>query len=619
MGGSRKSPRGGRGPDSAWKIRSFLLLVLAIGTCALYSPIHTHDFINYDDFDYVLKNPHISTGLSWQTIRWSFTSLELANWHPLTWLSHALDVELFGMDAGYHHITSLALHTITALLLFLLLQWATKSVWRSFFVAAFFAWHPLNVQSVAWVAERKNVLSTLFYFAAIGAYAWYARQPNFRRLLWVLGIFILALASKPMAVSLPFVLLLLDYWPLQRVAGWAPPSSQFPVPQRTPGELILEKWPLFVFSAGSSAITVLAQRSGGAMRSLQSFPLRTRLANAVYSYAVYIGKTLWPTRLAVYYPHPGTSLPLWKPWLAAVLLGAISLAIWSQRRARPYLLSGWLWFLGTLVPVIGIVQVGDQALADRYAYLPLIGIFVIVVWGTADVAEALRLRPQWIGATAAVALGALLFASFQEIGYWKNSGTVWSRALDVTPGNLHIEKELANALALLGDTQGVMPHLLNIETLDPGDATVHANLGSCYAMRGETQEAIREFETAISLTNHGDLTSEDRQSRSSAQLNLGFVYTDSKDYAHALVNLKGAVESNPTMIDSAMENVGRSLASSPSEIGFLRLALLLQARGNGKDASSILQKAIQANPEYADSRMLLSYFDRTAAISKATN
>jgi len=590
-------------------------LFLIAGTLAIYSPVRNNGFINYDDFDYVVKNPHVTAGLTWHAVQWSFTSIELANWHPLTWLSHALDCQLFGLDAGDHHITSLVIHIFDVLLLFFLLQRVTGAVGRSFVVAALFAWHPFNVESVAWVAERKNVLSTFFFLLALGAYGWYALRPSFRRMLVVAAVFILALASKPMAVSLPFVLLLLDYWPLQRVAGWTNSSPRFPAPQRTAGQLLLEKWPLFALSVASSVVTVWAQRAGGAMRSLQSFSFGTRLGNALYSYAVYVGKTLWPGGFAVYYPHPTTALPFWKPVLAAVILCAISIAVWSRRFVRPYLLIGWLWFLGTLVPVIGIVQVGDQAMANRYAYLPLMGLFVMAVWGAGDFFDAVRLDSRPRVALALVALGTFAFLSFRETSYWQDSGTIWTRALQVIPGNLHIEKQLANAFALQGNSEEAMPHLINIAALDPGDAATHANLGSCYAMRGQTNDAIREFEAAIKLTDHGNLIPEDRVSRSSAQLNLGFVYASANDYAKALANLLGANQTNPAMIDSTMETVGRGLAYSPSEIGFIRLALLLRVKGNENDASSILEKAIQANPGYAGCRALLSFFGAEVSAS----
>jgi len=593
-------------------------VLLAVGTLALYSPVRGHDFIDYDDQDYVVKNPHVTSGLTWETIRWSITSTEAANWHPITWLSHALDCQLFELDAGDHHLMSAVIHTLAALLLFLLLQRITGASGRSFFVAALFAWHPFNVGSVAWIAERKNLVSTLFFFLTLGLYGWYALQPRMSRLAAVAGVFALALASKPMVVTLPFVLLLLDYWPLQRVAIWTKPSPRLPIPQQSVRQLLLEKWPLFALSVASSVVTVWAQRSGGAMRSWQSFPFGARLENAIYSYAVYVWKTFFPFGFAVYYPHPGTSLAVWKWALAAVVLLAVSLAVWWQRQAHPYLIVGWLWFLGTMVPVIGIVQVGDQAMADRYAYLPLIGLFVMAAWSATDFFDHFHLSMMTRWAVAFLALALLSFLSFQEMGYWENSVTIWSRALQVMPGNVHIEEQLANALAQRGDAEAAMPHLLNIEKLDPEDAPTHANLGSCYAMRGEMQDAIREFEIVITLTNHADLSPPDRLSRSSAQLNLGFAYAESKEFAMALKSLQGADQTNPAFIDSTMEAVGRNLAASPSDLGFLRLGLLLRAKGNEQDASSILERAIAKNPDYVNSRELLDFLRGALTATKQT-
>jgi protein O-mannosyl-transferase len=615
MRGSRKVRSKKHTKDGASKRVILLAVLLGACTLALYSPIRHHDFINYDDFDYVVKNPHITAGLNWQTVVWSLTSTEQANWHPLTWISHALDCQLFGLNAGDHHLASLALHVVNVVLLFLFLQQVTAALWPSFMTAALFAWHPFNVQSVAWVAERKNLLSTLFFLLALIAYIWYARGPRPRRLLVVTVLFVLALGSKPMAVSLPFVLMLLDYWPMRRMEGSIKPLPQFPAPQQSIRRLLQEKWLLFSLSAASCAITLVAQRSGGAMRSLVSFPLSSRLTNAAYSYSVYLWKTLWPSGFSVYYPHSGASLPFWRVSIALLVLCTISAMAWIQRSDRPYFLVGWLWFLGTLIPVIGIVQVGDQAMADRYAYLPLIGLFIAVAWGTTELFDRLQLGTAQRAAPAIVALLGISFLSFRQIGYWENSSTIWAHALQVTPGNLHVEKELTNALALQGDSDEAMPHLLNIARLDPQDATVHANLGSCYLMRGQSEDAIREFETAIALTEHDHLSGEERQARSSAQLNLGFVYAEKKNYAKALASLQGADQSNPAMIDSAMENVGRNLAANSSEAGFLRLALLLRAKGNEKDASSILEKAIQADPDFTDSRQLLSYLSSSSTLS----
>jgi hypothetical protein len=585
-----------------------LSLLLVVGTFFLYGAVRTHDFINYDDKDYIIDNPHVTAGLNWETVRWSLTANDQANWHPLTWLSHAMDCQFFGLDAGYHHLDNLILHALNVLLLFLLLQHATGMVGRSFLVAAMFAWHPFNVQSVAWVAERKNLLSTLFYFLTIGAYGWYARKPQLQRLAAVIAVFVLALASKPMAVSLPFVLLLLDYWPLQRIAGWSSESPRLANPQQPLWRLLLEKIPLFVLAAASCVVTVWAQRSGGALRSLETFSLVTRVENALQSYGIYITRTFWPTGFSVFYPLIGLSISFWKPVAALLLLCAISVAVWKQRLTRPYLIVGWLWFIGTLVPVIGIVQVGDQAMADRYAYLPLIGLFGVVVWGAFDFFDQHRMRGERWG-IAALALAAISLLSLQQIGYWQNSTTLWSQALRITDGNLQVEKQLANALVMSRDTEHALPHLINIVRLDPKDTTAHVNLGACFAAQGRIQEATNEFGKVVQLTDHKDLGPDDRKFRTSAFLNLGFAYVRSRDYPNALLNLRGASDFDPPMVDKMITDFERSVATQPSEGSYLTLSLLLRARGKDAQATSILEDAVKGNSEYVNCKDLLDYLN----------
>jgi Tfp pilus assembly protein PilF len=585
-------------------------LLLIAGTIGLYSPVRHHAFLTYDDYQYITNNPSVAAGLSWQTARWALTSTEQANWHPITWLSHALDCQLFGLNSGAHHIVNVVIHALNVLLLFLLLLKATAAAGRSFVTAAIFAWHPFNVQSVAWVAERKNLLSTLFTLLAFAAYGWYARQPQFRRLALVAGIFVLALASKPMAVTLPFVLLLLDYWPLQRVAGWQDISPRLSIPQQSPRRLVLEKLPLLILSVASCVVTIWAQRTAGAVQSLQEFSFGVRLENSLYSYLIYVWKTFWLSGFAVFYPHPGPTLALWKSALAVLLLCAISVEVWRQRTHRSYLPVGWLWFLGTLVPVIGIVQVGDQAMADRYAYLPLIGIFVMVVWGAAEFLDFRRagLTLRWT--LTVVALGILSFETFQQLGYWENTQTVFSHALQVTGGDLQVEKKLGNALVLLGDPEEAMPHLLKAAKLEPEDGVIDANLGMCLLYRGRTQEAIQKFERAIKLTD-GDTSPEYQEFRSSALLDLGIAFTVSREYPKALASFQEAKKINPVGLDDSVQRIERSVTTTPSEADFLTLSLLLRAKGRSSEAASALESAIQANHGYVDARALLSYLNAT--------
>ena len=578
--------------------------LLVAGTLVLYSSVSTHDFINYDDEAYIVENQHVTAGLTWQTVRWSLTSIEHDNWHPLTWLSHALDCQLFGLDAGGHHITSVVIHTLNVLLLFMLLQQVTGAGGRSFMVAALFGWHPFNVQSVAWVAERKNVLSTLFFLLALGVYGWYVRHPGVKRMAAVAAMFALALASKPMAVTFPFVLLLLDYWPLHRVAGWTDVSPQFPIPQQSVSRLLLEKLFLFALSAASSGITLWAQKAGGAMQALQALSFRTRLENAMYSYVVYIGKMFWPFGFAVYYPHPGTSLSFWKPILAVVLLCGISIGVWKWRVPRPYLLVGWLWFLGALFPVIGIVQVGNQAMADRYAYLPLIGLFVTVIWSAADWFDLYRMStvPRW--GSGFIMLGILSFLTAQQLRYWENGTTIWAQSLQVAGENLVTEQGMASALVAAGDTAQAIPYLVKMAKLAPSSIATHLNLGACYLDQGRMQDATQEFDTVVKLTDQEALSLRDRGFRSSAFFNLGSVYMLSKDYPRALASFQQADEVDPSRVDRSIES---SLDSASSEDVYLERGLLLLARHRHSEAKSILEEASRVNPGYANIRVLLQY------------
>src|SRR5580692_92672 len=412
------------------KRNPMVCLLLVVMTLALYNPVNRHPFVNYDDDRYVVNNPHVRQGLTADTIRWALTSTEQANWHPLTWISHALDYSLFQLNPVGHHFTSVLLHAVNVALLFLLLMWATGRFGPSLFVAALFAIHPINVESVAWIAERKNVLCTMFFFLSLWAYGWYSRKPGWKRYLAVTGLFAAGLASKPMVITLPFVLLLVDYWPLDRVrsekteAGTMRPTFSW-------SRLVSEKLPLLALSAASAVITMQAQQAGGAVRTTAEVSLGSRIATAVWAYGMYLWKMVWPARLAPMYPHPGDSLAAWQVLVAAAALLAITVSVW-RFRARRYLLVGWLWFLGTLVPVIGLVQVGEAAMADRYAYIPLIGIFMMLAWGLDDLAAAKRVPTVWRAIPVLCALTALGFATSRQLSYWNSEYDVWSHTVAVT-------------------------------------------------------------------------------------------------------------------------------------------------------------------------------------------
>jgi len=511
---------------------------IAIGlmflTLALYSPASHYPFINYDDPNYVTQNAHLRAGLSWTTLKWALTTTEQANWHPATWLSHALDYQLFGLNATGHHLTSMLLHALNAALLFLLLVRATGASGRSLLAAALFAIHPLNVESVAWVAERKNVLCVFFFLLGLAAYGRYARKPTIARYVLLTSLFTLSLASKPMAITLPCVLLLIDFWPLRRIQGWGSPSAAGS--QESFGTLVLEKVPLFALSAGSAVITLVAQHSGGAMPSSLEVPLLMRFTNAIQSYVIYLWKALWPTRLAPFYP--GSPPVTWQVLLAATFLLAVSLSVCRARRKCPWLLVGWLWYLGTLVPMIGIIQVGGQAMADRYAYIPLIGVFVMVIWGLAHLFEGARVDPRlpFLAALAVVILLSVL--TLRQLSNWRSSYDLWSHTLQVSTNNLVAEDNLGVELLALGRAEEALPHFQNAVRINPLDPLSHVNIGADDQGHGRLPEAIAEYTSVIRLTSDPKLLTV-------AYENLGAIYRQLGDFPKALESYQRVLQINP--------------------------------------------------------------------------
>ncbi len=580
--------------------------LLFLGTIALYLPGRSHEFINYDDDDYVLNNSHVNSGLHWGTIRWALTSNDQANWHPVTWLSHALDCEIFGLDPAGHHTTNILLHACNALLLFLVLRLASGATFRSFAVACLFAIHPFNVGTVAWIAERKSLLCMLFSLLAMLAYVTYIRRRQTRYLAAVIVLFALALASKPMAVTLPILLLLLDYWPLNRVAlsggselhRYYEPSPWW--------RLLFEKAPLFLLSLLSCAVTVWAQKAGGALRPLQAYPLTARINNAVFSCEVYIWKTVCPSNFSVYYPHLGTALTLWKVIVAGALLCGVSIVCWGLRRKSSYLLTGWCWFLVTLLPVIGIIQVGDQGMADRYAYLPIIGLFVVTVWGTTELFDRRRASATTRIAASGVILVGLSFITQRQLTYWQDSVTLWTHSLDVTSNNLQVEKQLANALVRQGEVQDALPHLVHIASLDPADITTEANLGSYYASQGDLVDAKQAFESVVRTTSGRNLGVYDQNVRASSLLNLGFAEVLSNNFQDALNDFREAAQCQPSLVDEVIANLRASSASASSPAIDIKLSLLLRARHQDTAASAALDDARRLDPDLSANKALRS-------------
>ncbi len=505
------------------------LLVLA--TLLLYGQATHHEFLLFDDSQYVTRNVHVSTGLNLGNVAWAFTTFHEANWHPLTWLSHMADCQLFGLNSRAHHLVNVALHALNVVLLFFLLQRATGAVWRSFFVAALFAVHPLNVETVAWVAQRKSLLCTLFSLLTIAAYGWYVRRPDWRKYLVVVAAFALALMSKPMAVSLPLVLLLLDYWPLERY-------EDLPF-RRKWVRLSLEKLPLLLLSAASSVVTTVAQRSRGAVAWESILPLSWRLQNAIVSYVAYIGKTVWPAKLAVFYPHPLHSLSWSDVIAAAVILVAITMAVLYFHRAR-YLAMGWFFFVLTLIPVIGIIQVGRQAMADRYAYIPCIGLFIILAWGLSDVAAAAAI-PRVVPAVAALCLIlAFAAATTRYLPYWQSGVKLLTHARMVAwrPDSV-IEEALAEALFATGRYDEAFPHSQEACVLRPDDANCHYHMAEIlFFVRHQLPDALEQYQLAARFTNAKDVELR-------CLINSGEILLDLGDYETAKMKLAAALEIDP--------------------------------------------------------------------------
>lgn len=594
-----------------------MCLLLALVTLATYAGVARNGFINFDDDRYVLTNSHVRAGVHWATIAWAFRSFDEANWHPLTWLSHALDCQLFQLNPAGHHNTSLLLHVANALLLFALLQRATKATGRSLCVASLFAVHPLNVESVAWVAERKSVLATLFFLLALGAYGWYARRPSVSRYLAVMATFALGLMAKPMVITLPFALLLADYWPLRRLKFASEAAvdvadqgtNRLPVePGASFWRLGAEKLPLLGLSAASAIVTMLAQKAGGAVVSTAAHPPLLRLENAVCSYASYLGKTVWPVGLAVLYPYPH-ALAAWKVIGSALVLLAITLGVLRYRERR-YLVAGWFWFLGTLVPMIGLVQVGNQALADRYAYLPLIGILVMAVWGAADRAKARRIGWKYPAIAGGAAVIALALVTRVQVAYWHDDLSLWSHTLGVTGDNFVAENNLGAILAWQGRDEEAVVHFRRASALEPGDPGSQINLGIYAHKHGDLTQAIARYERTLELAA-------DTRIRAAAYGNLGQAYYAKGDYAKARENYEAALKlNNPYPLplgliamksgdwNKAAEYFAQELTASPSDVGFLLLAAALKHGGREQESRQAYQQAQRVTSDMVQARQI---------------
>jgi Tfp pilus assembly protein PilF len=533
-------------------IRAELLICLFLGmaTLVVYWQVRSFAFVNYDDGEYVIENQYVKDGLNYKSICWAFSSYHAANWHPITWLSHMLDIELYGLNPGAHHQTNVIFHLLNTLLLFFVFRKMTGGLWQSGFVAALFALHPLHVESVAWVAERKDVLSTFFWMLTMFSYVRYAAHPGINRYLPVVGFFILGLMAKPMLVTLPFVLLLLDYWPLRRMQFNPSADDGYKSQKRSQGLLIFwEKIPLFSLAVASSVMTFLAQKSGGAVGSMELYPLTTRVVNALVAYVKYIGKMIWPANLAVFYPY-SESFPGWQIIGAGTLLGLITFAAIRSFRQRPWFVVGWLWFLGTLVPVIGLVQVGLQAMADRYTYIPLIGVFIIVAWGVPELLHRWRHKKKLLGLTAISVIIMLGITSWMQIGCWKNSQALFKHALDVTEKNYLAHNAFGNALKEQGKRDEAMRHYLSALEIKPDYAAPHYSMGHTLTEQGKLDDAINHFQKALQI----------KPDHAAVHDHLGYVFMMQGKIEQAIMHYSEALRIKPD--DAEIHNrLGLALVS----------------------------------------------------------
>jgi protein O-mannosyl-transferase len=579
-----------------WRILAFCL-GLTVATLSVYARLASHPFLNYDDPQYVSENPHIQAGLSVRTLNWALTAVYASNWHPLSWISHAIDYQLYGLEPGGHHISSLVIHVVNVVLLFWLLQRMTGAIGRSAFVAGLFALHPLNVESVAWIAERKSVLSTLFFLLTLIAYLMYVRQTNWKRYLVVILFFIMGLASKPMVISLPFILLLLDYWPLCRIQRSTPPSDVFPLAQASPMHLVQEKWPLFLLSVASALITLFAQRAGNSVEPLGYLPIGWRIENALCSYTAYLCKIFWPLKLAVFYPHPLNTWTLTQVGLSTLFLLVVSGAVWSQRAKCGYALAGWLWFVGTLVPVIGIVQVGAQGMADRYTYIPAIGIFVIVSWGGAEIVRRLRLDSWHASAIALLVIGAASAGTIRQLGYWKSPYDLWKHTLDITQNNYVADDGMGYVLLHQGRREALR-YYEAAASITPWDPISHNAIAGNLQDSGKLIEAIHEYNIALNAKPESKLLAH-------IYAELGFIYRELGDDAQAQQNSALSLRTDPEELPNMISQLSQRLAEHPAALGYFRLGSLLEAANRLPEAKAAYEKALEINSTFNSAQIAL--------------
>jgi protein O-mannosyl-transferase len=574
-----------------WHIPAAAVLLVII-TLSPFLNVTSASFVQMDDDIYVTENARIHSGITWENTKWAFSTTYFGFYYPLTWLSHMLDYQLYGPWAGGHHLTSLILHILNALLLFIVLIRMTSALWKSFFVAAFFAIHPLHVESVAWISERKDVLSTFFWLLCILFYVFYAEKPSVKRYIPVFIAFLLGLLAKPMILTLPFTLLLLDYWPLKRMQFGKSVSagkSRFKIAALP--RLLWEKMPLFLLLPIFTYLTFYAQKEAKAVISADYFPLSLRLGNALVSYCAYLGKMLLPTGLAAYYPLHVKEISTFTAGSSAFLLLTFSLAVLWFFKSRKYLAFGWLWYLGTLVPVIGVIQIGSQSMADRYTYVPLVGIFIAVVWGLAELARNSATVRKSLSALAFAAIIIFAFLTHKQAGYWNNSVSLFERTLALTSGNWFIHNNLGAILSQQGKKDEAEFHFREALRANPSYSMAHMNLGIGLNEKGETDSAIEHFNEALRL---------DPKSVKILN-NLGLALAKQNRFPEAVERFKEAVSIDQDFLDSRNN---------------LAFALLLD--GQQDAAIEQYREAARLNPDYADGMNNLGLaLKRTGRIQEA--
>jgi Flp pilus assembly protein TadD len=609
---SEPAPAGASAPVAARpRVPAWLLAVLlALMTIALYWPATQYDFVSLDDPDYVTSNVHVQNGLTLGGMEWAFLNPVSANWHPLTMLSHMLDCQLFGLKPWGHHLTNLLLHALNTVLVFLLLRSMTGALWRSALVAALFGAHPLHVESVAWVAERKDVLSAFFFLLTLLCWVRFVSEstvhsPRSRVFYGAsLAMFALGLMSKAMLVTLPFVLLLLDYWPLKRFTIH---DSRFTIYKT----LLLEKIPFFVLAAAASLVTLAVQKQGGAVITVEDYPMGDRVENVLISYCRYLGKMFWPTDMAVFYPYPG-SWPLMEVLLAGVFLCGISAVFFLGRHRHPFLLVGWLWFVGTLVPVIGLVQVGKQSMADRYAYIPSLGLLVLIIWGAHELAGRRRHRVMALAVSGLAAIVLCLAVTRQQLAYWKDSEALFRHALNVTQNNYIAHNDLGITLVNQGKAGEAISHFEEAIRIKPNYAEQYGNLGIAFLKTGQTNEALEQFQKAV-LVKPDDADA--HYGLGGALLNQG--QTDEAiseyqeairlkpDYADAHYNL-GLALARKNQIDEAISQYQTALHLKPdSADAHYSLGIAFDNKNQFDEAVSQFQETLRLKPDDADTHVAL--------------